>query len=122
MGHTKNACNHLFNSLKHEYQKRNTFTMDKLIDALSVSWKISIIWTKHDNFLDYNVLFKVVYNDLKGLVTKNHIFTCSHDNDDDLWMSIRESNLEDCNETKYLATKQCQRSRTNLEAHMNWLP
>jgi hypothetical protein len=36
-------------------------------------------------------------------------------------MSIRESNLEDCNETKYLATKQCQRSRTNLGAHMNWL-
>ena len=79
--------------------------MDRLIDALSVSQKISIIRTKHDDFLDYDALFKVVYNDLKGLVTKNHIFTCSDDNDDELWMSIRESNLEDCNETKYLATK-----------------
>jgi hypothetical protein len=47
VGHTKNACNCLFNLLKHKYQKRNTFTMDKLIDALSVSWKMSIILTTH---------------------------------------------------------------------------
>ena len=26
--------------------------------------------------LDYGALFTVVDNDLKGLVTKNHIFTC----------------------------------------------
>ena len=80
--------------------------MDKLIGALSVSRKISIIRTKQDNFLDYDALFKVVYDYLKGLVTKNHIFTCSDDNDDELWMSIRESNLEDYNETKFLATRQ----------------
>jgi hypothetical protein len=95
--------------------------MDKLIDALSVSRKISIIQTKHNDFLNYNALFKVVHDDLKGLVTKNHIFACSDDNDDELWMSIRESNLEDCNETKFLATRQRQRSRTDLEAHMNQL-
>jgi hypothetical protein len=62
--------------------------MNKFIDALSVSRKIYIIWTKHDNFLDYNALFKVVYDDLKRLVTKNHIFTCSDDNDNKLWVII----------------------------------
>ncbi len=74
--------------------------MYKLIDALSVSLKISIIWTNYGDFFDYDALFKVVYNDLKGLVTKNHIFTRKDDNNNELWMSIRESNLEDCNETK----------------------
>jgi hypothetical protein len=39
--------------------------MDRLIDALSVSQKISIIRTKHDDFLDYDALFKVVYDGLK---------------------------------------------------------
>jgi hypothetical protein len=80
--------------------------MDKLIDALSVSRKISIIRTKRDDFLNYDALFKVVYVDLKGLVTKNHIFACIDDNDNELWMSKRESNLEDYNETKFLATRQ----------------
>jgi hypothetical protein len=38
---------------------------------LSMSWKITVIQTKHGNFLDYDALFKVVYNDLKGLVSKH---------------------------------------------------
>ncbi len=63
VGHTKNVCDRLFNLLKHEYQKRNTFTMDKLIDAVSVSRAISIIRTKHNDFLNYDAHFKVVYND-----------------------------------------------------------
>ncbi len=50
--------------------------MDKLIEALRVSHKITVIRTEHGDFLDYNALFKVAYNDLKGLVTKNHIFAC----------------------------------------------
>ena len=98
MGHTKNACDHLFNSLKHHhYCQKYTYTMDKLIEALRVSQKITVIRTEYGDFLDYDALFKVAYNDLKGLVNKNHIFTCDvvH-NEDELWMSIRESDLEDC--------------------------
>jgi hypothetical protein len=33
VGHTKNACDRLFNSLKHKYCKKNIFTMDELIIA-----------------------------------------------------------------------------------------
>ena len=94
--------------------------MDKLIESLSVSRKITPIRTKHGDFLDYDALLKVVYNDLKGLVTKNHIFTCGDVNDNE-WMSIREINLEDCDETKHLATKQGRRSAADLEAHINRL-
>jgi hypothetical protein len=106
VGHTKNACDCLFNSLKHHYRQKNTYTMDKLIEALHVSQKITVTRTEHGDFLDYDALFKVAYNDLKGLVTKNHIFTCDVvDNDVELWMSIRETDLEDCALTKHIAMK-----------------
>ena len=32
VGHTKNAADQLFNSLKHEYRKENIFTMQALFD------------------------------------------------------------------------------------------
>jgi hypothetical protein len=124
VGHTKNACDRLFNSLKHQYRQKNTYTMDELIESLRWSQKITVIRTENGDFLDYDVLFKVAYNDLKGLVTKNHIFTCDVvDNEDELWMSIsiRESNLEDCGLTKHIAMKQGMRSAADLEAHMNQL-
>jgi hypothetical protein len=120
VGHTKNACDRLFNSLKHTYRQRNIYTMDELLEALSVSRKITVIRTEPGDFSDYDALFKVAYNDLKGLLTKNHIFTCGIVNDgDELWMSIRESDLEDCAVTKHIATKQGRQSRANLEALMN---
>jgi len=88
------SCECLFNSLKHECCQKNIFTIDKLLGVLSLSRKITIIRTEHGDFLDYDALFKVAYNDLKGLVTKNHIFTCDVvDNEDELWMIIRESDL-----------------------------
>jgi len=86
--------------------RKKTYTMDELIEALRVSQKITVTRTEHGDFLDYDALFKVAYNDLKGLVTKNHIFTCDVvDNEDELWMSIRESDLEDCGLTKHIAMK-----------------
>ena len=33
-GHTKNACDHLFNMLKTSYRQQNLFTMDQLNTAL----------------------------------------------------------------------------------------
>jgi hypothetical protein len=47
VGHTKNACDRLFNSLKHEYRKKNIFTMDELIVALGVSAKITVVPTAY---------------------------------------------------------------------------
>jgi len=37
VGHTKNAADRLFNSLKHEYRKQNLFTFDELARALDQS-------------------------------------------------------------------------------------
>ena len=74
--HTKNACNHLFNSLKHEYRKKNIFTMDRLTKELklNVSAKITVVPTVPSNFLSYDGTFKVLYTDLKGLVKKSHLY------------------------------------------------
>ena len=94
VGHTKNACNCLFNSLKHEYHKKNIFTMDELIVALGVSAKITVVPTVASDFLDYDGAFKALYIDLSGLVKHNHIFTCDGD-DDELIMKIRKSNLDE---------------------------
>jgi hypothetical protein len=92
VGHTKNACDRLFNSLKHEYRKRNIFTMDELIVALNVSNKITVVPTVASDFLDYNSAFREFYTNLSGLVLNNHIFTCDGD-DDELIMTVRESDL-----------------------------
>jgi len=94
VGHTKNACDRLFNSLKHEYRKKNIFTMDELIVVLGVSVKITVVPTVASDFFDYNGAFKALYIDLSELVKNNHIFTCDGD-DDELIMKIQESNLDE---------------------------
>jgi hypothetical protein len=36
-GHTKNACDRLFNALKSKYRESDIFSADKLIEVLSVA-------------------------------------------------------------------------------------
>jgi hypothetical protein len=75
VGHTKNAADSLFNSLKHEYRKKNLFTMEALFDCLSVSECVTVVPTLPEDFLDYNRLFNDVYRNLAGKVKLNHIFS-----------------------------------------------
>jgi hypothetical protein len=57
VGHTKNAIDQLFNSLKHEYRKENIFTMQALFDCLSVSDSVKVVPLVAEDFLDYDALF-----------------------------------------------------------------
>ena len=91
VGHTKNACDRLFNSLKKKYRLTNIFTVTQLIQVLSESKKITINQTAASDFLDYDGLMKHLYKDLKLLVKKNHIFDCTEDGK----MIIKESNLDE---------------------------
>jgi len=68
VGHTKNAADRLFNSLKHEYCKRNILTMEDLVFQLNVSTSVMVIPTSHDDFLDYDTLLKGMYIDLAGKI------------------------------------------------------
>ncbi len=48
VGHTKNAADCLFHSLKHEYRKQDIFTMEMLIEKLSASDCVTVIPTVPD--------------------------------------------------------------------------
>jgi hypothetical protein len=61
VGHTKNAADCLFNSLEHEYQKQDIFTMEVLIEKLSYSDCVTIMPTVSEDFFNYNKLFKELY-------------------------------------------------------------
>ena len=61
VGHTKNAADHLFNSLKHKYRKQNIYTMQSLIDWLSVSDAVTIVPSVLEDFLGYDALMDNLY-------------------------------------------------------------
>jgi hypothetical protein len=90
VGHTKNAADRLFNSLKHEYRKQNLFTFDELARALDQSANVTVYRTVANDFFDYDKLLDGMYRKLAGHIKQNHIFSCEDDGSD---MTIRQSNL-----------------------------
>jgi hypothetical protein len=50
VGHTKNAADRLFNSLKLEYRKQNLFTFDELARALDQSATVTVHRTVANDF------------------------------------------------------------------------
>ena len=82
VGHTKNAADRLFNSLKCKYHKKNLFMMDSLVAALDLSDSVTVIPTVANDFLEYDSLFKKLFRDLAGQIKKNHIFSCSVDDNE----------------------------------------
>ena len=119
VGHTKNACDCLFNSLKHEHRKKNIFTMDELNVALGVSAKISVVPTVASDFLDYDGAFKALYTSLSELAKHNHIFTCDGD-DDKLIMKIRKSNLDEHEIIRHTAVQPLRGIRNDIEKLCTW--
>jgi len=91
VGHTKNAADRLFNSLKDEYRKENIFTKEVLAEKLNKSDCVSVIPTAPEDFFNYDDLFKDLYRNLARQVKQNHIFSCI---DDDRF-ELRESNLDE---------------------------
>ncbi len=59
--HTKNASDHLFNSLKHEYRKKNLYTMEDLVKSLGVSDLVMVVPTVAEDFNDYDKFFKDLF-------------------------------------------------------------
>ncbi len=62
VGHTKNAADHLFKSLKVMYRKKNLYTtFDQLVEALGTSRTITVHPTVSEDFLNYGKLFDFFY-------------------------------------------------------------
>jgi hypothetical protein len=101
VGHTKNAADRLFNSLKSEYRQQNIFTMEALVEKLNTSESVTVHPSVHEDFVDYDSLFKI-FCDLAGKIKKNHIFSCD---DDGSQLILRQSNLDEHKGTIHKARK-----------------
>jgi hypothetical protein len=86
VGHTKNAADRLFNSLKVMYRKKNLYTFDQLVD-LGTLRTITVHPTMSEDFLDYGKLFDFFYKKLTGQIKQNHIFSTMQGDE----ITIRES-------------------------------
>jgi hypothetical protein len=122
VGHTKNAADRLFNSLKHEYRKENIFTMQALFDCLGVSDSVTVVPSVAEDFLDYDALFDDIYRPLAGKVKQNHIFSCSGDNLLPV-IELRASNLDEHQITCFKVSKKSRKfnSAVELKAHSSTL-
>ena len=95
VGHTKNAADTSFNSLKVEYRRENIYTMQDLFQRLDVSDSVTVMPTMREDFLDYDNLFDDVYRDLAGMVKQNHIFSGAGGDSDDIFAQIHTYALQE---------------------------
>ena len=77
VGHTMNAADRLFYSLKVMYRKKNLHTFDQLVDALKMPRTVTVHLTMSEDFLDYGKLFDFFYKKLTGQIKQNHIFSAT---------------------------------------------
>ena len=79
-GHTKNACDHLFNALKKTYRSTNTSTMCDLLQKLNMLNSVTVHPSARDDFFNCTALLGRWYNHLAGQIKTNHIFRFSRTN------------------------------------------
>jgi hypothetical protein len=92
VGHTKNAADHLFNSLKQDFQKKNLFTFDELVRTSDKSSSLTLHPSLAKDLLNYSKLLDGLYRPLTGNIKTNHIFSCT---DDSTQIKIQQSNLKE---------------------------
>lgn len=54
VGHTKNACERILNSLKCSYRVRNVWTFDQLLTVLDESYKVTVKATNQTDFFNWS--------------------------------------------------------------------
>ena len=104
VGHTKNAADRLFNSLKSQYHNMNIYTMNQLTRVLNTSEYVTVLKAEPSDFKDYNKYFSHFYRKLPGQISQNHIFSLGSMEDDaaggckegsDFKISLRKSDREE---------------------------
>ena len=74
-GHTKNWCDHTFNSLKVLYQKQNVFTFENLCGILNTIKNAEVIQIFHERFFDLVSLLDYIYDrPYPKIFNVNHVF------------------------------------------------
>ena len=88
--HTKNAADHLFNSLKYEFCKQNFFAFQDLVQTLNKLTSVTIHPAVSDDLLSYTKLRNGLFWMLAGNIKKNHFSSC---NDDGSQLNLQQSDL-----------------------------
>ena len=74
VGHTKNACDHLFNALKNLYRQENIYTFPQLLTRLDKSDKMTVTESVEADFLYWDSLLALFCSSYAKKVRQNHIF------------------------------------------------
>jgi hypothetical protein len=92
VGHTKNACDRWFNTLKRNYRRRNIYTFEHLIKAINTHANITVTETTESDFKDWDKFFDRFYKRFSpGSTHKTHIFSTNKENK--TTMNFRTDNL-----------------------------
>ena len=76
-GHTKNACDRLFNQLKLQFHPSNVMTFRHAIAKLWEAKNVNVVAVTERMFHDWNELLDTFYTKIKsGTISNNHVFRC----------------------------------------------
>jgi hypothetical protein len=92
-GHTKNACDRLFNTMKRQYRKCNSFTPEDLVNSIKGNNKVDPVMVPDDVFKDWDKLEDGLIKRLPGSnTTNNHIFFVDINRNNGNSMFLQEAN------------------------------
>jgi hypothetical protein len=81
-GHTKNACDRMFNQIKLKYHKKDIFSWSQALENLDTKDHVQIVDAQESMFNDYGALLDKSYGSFKArTIQKNHIFKVGHTNE-----------------------------------------
>ncbi len=90
-GHTKNACDRLFNQLKLQYHRSQVFTMGQMVQLLNSSLNVSFKEARSEDFADYGALLDKFYKKFPaGTIQRNHIFWVDDSNPTRIYTKISD--------------------------------
>jgi hypothetical protein len=91
-GHTKNACDRLFNTMKKQYRKCNSFTPEDLVASIKGNDKVDPFMIAPDVFKDWDKLEDAFIKRIPGgNTTTNHIFSVDINKNNGNSMFLQES-------------------------------
>ena len=121
-GHTKNACDRVFNLLKKEYRSTNLYSEDDLIDTFNKHSQCTAL--KPPPFLDYDSKWDSLYRNFKG-IQKFHVFQAYKELLDlggDARLCVKRSELPGATQKEYNPMKTCANREAFLASSPSVIP
>eukprot|EP00957_Ditylum_brightwellii_P060308 4580042-Ditylum_brightwellii.AAC.1 len=119
-GHTKNACNRLFNLLKIEYRKCDMFPMSQLVTQLSCHKLITVYKIDPNEFKDMDACWDIHYKWIEnGTVNHLHFFSVSN-NQPGVLVSHNTTLASEVQCKQKIAKVKNNKQRTNLLLQFNF--